>query len=184
MNLIKLTTQSYPYTVSELRKDYPNVSFPSDLAELDLTEFDCAEVRIDAPPPHSQDTQTIESLPPSLIEGVWTVQWSVRDLSAEEIKERAPVNWPGFNFWLFTNQSFISYGLAANSVNPYLVPAIIERYGQIAKAGLIESGFPDYWNNFCQSLGVSQEHRDEWAIAAEDSNLPSDFITVIRGGTV
>jgi hypothetical protein len=102
--------------------------------------------------------------------------WSVVDLPEPELVP----NWPGFNFWLFTNQSFVAYGLAANSVNPYLVPAIIERYGRVAKEGLAESGFAGYWNNFCGALQVSQEHRDEWAGKAVEFGLPSDFVDVVR----
>jgi hypothetical protein len=90
-------------------------------------------------------------------------------------------NWKDFNFTLFTDTNFVSYGLAAQSTNPYLVPAIVERYGQIAKIGLIESGFADYWNAFCASLGVTVEHRDDWSELAEGFNLPADFISVVRG---
>ena len=50
MLLLKLSDQTYPYTLSELRQDYPNVSFPSDLTGLEPSDFGAAEVVTDDPP--------------------------------------------------------------------------------------------------------------------------------------
>lgn len=92
-----------------------------------------------------------------------------------------PPNWPGFNFYLFSNPEFITYGLAIQSANPYLVPAVIERYGQVAKIGLQESDFASYWNYFCQLGQVMPEHREVWADTAEAFDLPAEFVAVVRG---
>ena len=89
-------------------------------------------------------------------------------------------NWEGFNFALFSDADFISYGLAAQSVNPYLVPALTERYGKIAELGLVESGFSAYWDSFCSSLSITAIHREDWAVLAEANDLPADLVSVIR----
>jgi hypothetical protein len=96
--------------------------------------------------------------------------------------EPIPVpNWPGFNFYLFSNPEFITYGLAIQSANPYLVPAVIERYGQVAKVGLQESDFASYWNYFCQLGQVLEINRGIWADTAEAFDLPAEFVAVVRG---
>lgn len=89
-------------------------------------------------------------------------------------------NWEGFNFALFSDADFISYGIAAQSVNPYLVPALTERYGKIAELGLAGSGFSAYWDSFCSSVGVTAIHREGWALLAEANDLPADLVSVIR----
>lgn len=99
----------------------------------------------------------------------------------EPVEEPITPDWTPFNFQLFNNPAFVGYGLAANSVNPFLLPALVERYGLVAKDGLFESGFPAYWQAFCDALGVSVEHRTQWANLAVSFNLPVDFINVIRG---
>lgn len=89
--------------------------------------------------------------------------------------------WTAFNFALFTDVDFVNYGKIANNANPFFVPALVERYGMVAKEGLNESGFPAYWQAFCLNFNVSAEHRNEWATLAESFDLPIDFINIIRG---
>lgn len=90
-------------------------------------------------------------------------------------------DWEGFNFSLFTDPDFVQYGILAQSVNPYLVPSIIERYSRISDVGLEQSRFADYWESFCSSLSVTPEHREQWAQLAEENSLPPDLVDVIRG---
>jgi len=96
--------------------------------------------------------------------------------------EPSPVeDWPNFNLYLFANPDFVGYTFAANTINPLLNPAIVDRYGRVEKEGVAESNFPFYWNIFCQTLNVSSEHRNEWADVAETFNLRPDFVALLRG---
>lgn len=97
------------------------------------------------------------------------------------IAELPPPKWTPFNFQLFSDPVFVAYGLVANSVNPYLLPALVERYGLVAKDGLFESDFPSYWQAFCAALSVTSEHRNQWADLAVSFNIPADFVETIRG---
>lgn len=114
------------------------------------------------------------------------LQQAFADGNYEIIPDPVPVveppapDWEGFNFALFSDADFISYGLAAQSVNPYLVPALTERYGKIAELGLAGSGFSAYWDSFCSSLSVTTAHREGWAVLAEANDLPADLVSVIR----
>jgi hypothetical protein len=99
----------------------------------------------------------------------------------EPIEPEPYQDWPNFSLYLFGHPAFVAYGVAANSVNPWMLPAVVERYGRVLPEGLAESNFPFYWNIFCQSLGVTAEHRNEWADMAETFNLRPDFVTLLRG---
>jgi hypothetical protein len=80
----------YPYSFSMLRRDNPQVSFPSDPDDDKLAEFGVFAVAPTAKP--SVDlTKNIVEATPALLSGVWTQAWSVVDASAEEIAARQKV---------------------------------------------------------------------------------------------
>ena len=125
-----------------------------------------------------------DAIDPSLVEqGLVTLQnnnhFAITQKGLNAVSLPAP-DWEGFNFALFSDADFISYGIAAQSVNPYLVPALTERYGKIAELGLAGSGFSAYWDSFCSSLSVTTTHREGWAVLAEANDLPADLVSVIR----
>jgi hypothetical protein len=115
----------------------------------------------------------------------WVVVLEYSEYRQEWIVESSPVapfqDWPSFSLYLFSHPAFVGYGLAAESVNPWLVPAVVERYARVLPEGLVTSNFPFYWGQFCQALSVSIEHRNEWANVALGCNLPVDFVNLIRG---
>jgi hypothetical protein len=182
MLLIKASIGVYPYSLDDLRRDNPTYSIPDDLSGQNLSLWDAAEVLPTAPPTYDPAISILEEAAPELVDDIWYQRWSVRPLTQEELDAIVyPPNWKGFNFALFTNSDFVQYGISAQTVNPYLVPSIVERYGQITKLGLAESDFADYWTTFCTSLSVTVEHREQWASLAATYNLPIDFIDTIRG---
>jgi hypothetical protein len=175
-DLIKISTQTYPYSFHSLRNDYPNTSFPLDLSSIDLSDFDAAIV-VTAPEPiyNSETHHLVKDLQPQLIDDVWTIGWSV-----EPLPEPAPSpNWTGFNAALTTNQAKISYDLALVSVNPTLAGKLDLAYLMITSHGM--ENFNQLFPLYCQTAGVIQDHRDEWADLAETNNLPLDFVNTIRG---
>jgi hypothetical protein len=144
----------------------------------------------------SDYTQVSDSPLPPEIKEVWrgyrqalrdiTEQTDPFDITWPDVPDEDSIavlntNWKSFNFALFTDPDFVQCGISAQAVNPYLIPSIIERYGQITKLGLTESGFADYWNVFCASLSITVEHREQWAQLAEAHHLPAEFVAVIRG---
>lgn len=74
----------YPYSVEQLRKDNPDVSFPSELSKSVLDGFNVYEcVAVEAPTLTYKNTLAEDT--PELIKGVWTQKWIVGNKSAEEI---------------------------------------------------------------------------------------------------
>lgn len=80
----------YPYPLDQLRRDYPNTSFPAQLGAALLAEYGVYPVALTAQPAFDAATQCINELAPVQVDGVWTQQWTVRDLTPGELKARVP----------------------------------------------------------------------------------------------
>jgi hypothetical protein len=182
MNLLKISTQFYPYTLNELKKDYPNVSFPKDLTGLDLSDYDVAEVIIDPTPEYDRSIEVVRPLQPELIEGEWRIGWQTIPLTQEQIKARQPPNWDGFNAGMLTNTEFNQFTGVVMQLAPSVALALPTALAQVSTNGL--QSFTLVFNVFCQIGQVSVEQRETWAQLAEDHNLPVDFIESIRTPTV
>ncbi len=76
------------YTLSMLRKDNPNVSFPKNISIETLAEYGVYEVNI-IPIDNSFDSTTKKAVrtPIELIDGVWTLGYEIVDLTTAEIQE-------------------------------------------------------------------------------------------------
>lgn len=87
--LIKNNSVSvYPYSISEFRKDNPNVSLPETPTEQQLNEVDIYIVQPTQKPQYNTITQNCTESTPENIDGVWTQSWTVFDASQYEIEQR------------------------------------------------------------------------------------------------
>lgn len=78
------------YTITDLRRAYPQILFPAVPSLIELATYGVYPVTLTAQPAYDQATQTVEESTPVQIDGVWTQQWNVRDLTPEELKSRIP----------------------------------------------------------------------------------------------
>lgn len=100
----------YPYTIKQLRRDNPQVSFPDQMPEALLAEYGVYPVQTVPAPRYDSLVQVCAELPPAEVDGVWTQQWGVRDKTAEELAQvreqlhtqrrnaRTAAEMDGFNF--------------------------------------------------------------------------------------
>jgi hypothetical protein len=88
IKLINNIPQSY--SPEQLRREYPNTSFPSKMSNVLLAKYDIYPVTPTDKPEYNEDTQIAEETTPIQIDGVWTQQWIVRDLTSEELDDRVP----------------------------------------------------------------------------------------------
>lgn len=82
----------YPYGLEELRRDNPNTSFPSEMGDDALASwnvFPCAE-QVE---PAVSDREYAERETPALVKGVWTVSWSVKQISDDDWALKAEYQW-------------------------------------------------------------------------------------------
>jgi hypothetical protein len=89
----------YPYSIGNLRRDNPNVSFPRNPSEELLASYDVFPVVTQAPPEHDPATQNLNPATPTLVDGQWLQTWQVTDASAEEITERQRAAADYLAFW-------------------------------------------------------------------------------------
>lgn len=78
----------YPYSLTDMRIDNPNVSFPADVSDAIAADFNTFPIAEVAAPTYDPDTQTLVWVNPTYANGVWTQQWRVDALTPEEIAER------------------------------------------------------------------------------------------------
>jgi len=72
----------FPYTLGELRRDNPNVSFPKTIPDATLEQYGVFNVKdTDAPKVDSKVKRLIKGV--SLVDGIWTVTWAEQNLSEE-----------------------------------------------------------------------------------------------------
>lgn len=80
----------YPYTISDLKRDNPNVSFASSVDVESLQEYGVYAVHL-VPQPVVPVTQTVENGMPvfNAETNRWEQTWVVRDFNEEETAQRA-----------------------------------------------------------------------------------------------
>lgn len=78
----------YPASAVELRKKYPNTSFPSNLDSVDLTNFGAAVVVAVDLPTYDYNAEFIEEGTPVFDGQQWNQVWNVVALTAEELQQR------------------------------------------------------------------------------------------------
>lgn len=81
----------YPYSVSALRRDNPNVSFPRNPSAELLASCNVFPVVEQATPSYNPALQNLSQINPTLVAGKWLQTWQITDASAEEIVQRTKV---------------------------------------------------------------------------------------------
>ena len=79
------TIAVFPYSVAALKKDNRLTSFPQKITDELLAEWDVYPVAYADKPPQAHDIKAVSNDVPTLIDGVWTLGWTVRGLTADEI---------------------------------------------------------------------------------------------------
>jgi hypothetical protein len=76
-------TVNFPYTISQLKKDNPNVSLPANLTENMLAEFNVFPVQSKEQPAVDFLTEKLDQASPQLINGKWVEVWMVNRLPTD-----------------------------------------------------------------------------------------------------
>ena len=82
--------QTYPLTLTDLRRMQPNVSFPVEISDEDAATFDFYAVE-ETPYPEGQ-FQTVERSA-ALVDGAWIEQWAVTPWTQEQISVATENQW-------------------------------------------------------------------------------------------
>jgi hypothetical protein len=82
---------NYPYTIKDLKAAYRNITFPNELGDETMVEFDLYEVR-QTPKPNDY-TKNITEGTPILVDGVYYQNWVQTNASESEIDYRLENQW-------------------------------------------------------------------------------------------
>ena len=88
---IKNEIIEYPYTISQLRKDEYNVSFPLNPTNEVLEQFGVYKVTQNPKP--NDYTKNITEGTPQLVDGVYYQNWIMEDSTEEEIETKIQYKW-------------------------------------------------------------------------------------------
>jgi len=96
MNYVKLhddgAVAKYPYSYTQLRRDYPNTSFPQEPNDELLASwgvYPCVEI----PQPPVTPEYRLERKEPQNVEGAWVVAWEAIALTDEEWADKLADEW-------------------------------------------------------------------------------------------
>jgi hypothetical protein len=81
----------FPYNFMELRADYPNVSFPLDLPDERLAEFNMIRVLEEPCPTVDRFHVAAQNDLPTLVDGQWVLQWAVTAKTTEQLAAETEV---------------------------------------------------------------------------------------------
>ena len=82
------TAETYLYSIDQLRRDNPQVSFPKDPTDALLATYNVFPVITTKQPVYNPITQNLSEGTPTLTAGVWTQVWFVNDATSEEVEQR------------------------------------------------------------------------------------------------
>jgi hypothetical protein len=82
---------NYPYTIKDLKAAHRNITFPNELGDDTMVEFDLYEVR-QTPKPNDY-TKNITEGTPILVDGVYYQNWVQINASESEIAYRLENQW-------------------------------------------------------------------------------------------
>ena len=86
VKIVNNAVEVFPYSIKQLIKDNPNVSFPSSISDELLESYGVFPVVNDAPPTYDERTQHLtNSGSPVLRNGTWTMTSTAVQKSAESI---------------------------------------------------------------------------------------------------
>jgi hypothetical protein len=177
MNLLNLTTNDYPCSLWQVRRDNPNVSFPAEPSDEDLAPFGYANVHPTPRPSYDQRTERIEEATPEPdAEGVYQQQWEIRPATAEEISAYDLANAPAPDWMGFALE------LASNPAIAVLFDAVPRPISNGISIGLSEASkgdprlFLGLWSRLLTSGAITTDLLGAIRALAQQSNLPNDFI--------
>ena len=116
--------QQYPYSLVELHRDNPNVSFPNPISAEDLADWGVYQVE-DSPPEFDEISQEALPLDPVWNEDkqAWVEAWQINDFSDDIVQQncRNAADYRGFSTKLNESQAYSKIKTQATESLPLTV---------------------------------------------------------------
>lgn len=176
----------FPATVIDLRRAFPNVSFPAgfmltDLSEEDRLSFALHPVQETPVPEYDPTTQKITELQPAAGEGgAWTTQYSVENMTEAEALSYALTNAPppdyiGFQQAALTTPEFQAMIAAALPIAPLACMSLATLLAQVAQ-GQPSGPLVTAFGQVIAAAEPTEAHLLGFIAIAESFHLPEGLI--------
>jgi hypothetical protein len=76
------------YSIQQLYADNPQTSFPENISDSTLAEYDVYPLQETPQPSYNPITQNLTEGTPEQINGIWTQVWVITDATPEEVASR------------------------------------------------------------------------------------------------
>jgi len=83
VKIVNNSVSKFPYNISDLKKENPNISFPNPITEDALSAFDVYPVTPTATPDFDNKTHRVKQSV-EFIDGTWTQTWQLQELPEEQ----------------------------------------------------------------------------------------------------
>jgi hypothetical protein len=83
VKIVNNSVSKFPYNISDLKKENPNISFPNPITEDALAAFDVYPVTSTAAPTFDNKTHLVRQSV-DFIDGTWTQTWQLQELPEEQ----------------------------------------------------------------------------------------------------
>jgi hypothetical protein len=183
MNLIRTTTLEYPRSLWQLRRDNPDVSFPSEPSDSDLAPFDHANVHSSPQPTgYNHRTERVEEAAPMCdADGTWRQSWIIRSATTEEIAaydqaHRQP-DWTRFKAHVLANPGINAALATALTTVPAAATALAPTLLRAEQGDVTD--FAAAWAAVMQAAPLAPEVLTELVSLALDCNLPQEFVEAL-----
>jgi hypothetical protein len=97
----------------------------------------------------------------------------------EPVVEPPTPDWDGFNAYMLSDPMFKGYRDTVRTADGDLTGALFDAYEMVDTKGV--AAFSLVWGRWVSVSGITVADREVIATVAEGFNLPSEFVTVIRG---
>lgn len=166
----------WPYSLADLRRDNPNVSFSANPTAEDLAPFDVFVVAPTDPPEHDPAAfRPLEVEPEQAEDGTWQQSWDLVPIPPPE----PPADWETFRAGLLTSADVAQAMTVARAAGAE--PAATNLPTALEKAQAGRPGeFAACWGLVVAAGGASPEALAALAASAQACNLPADFVAALQ----
>jgi hypothetical protein len=89
VKIINDAVDTFPYSVRKLKEENPNTSFLKEMPPEALAEWGVYRVETATKPTPAPSQTAVPADSPALVDSVWTLGWTVRDWTADELTRLA-----------------------------------------------------------------------------------------------
>ena len=174
----------YPYTLSMLRRDNPNIGFPADPTPQDLFPFNIYPVQLVNPPKIDPRTQILtEGTPIHSDSGKWFQSWEVRSATPEEIAtwdafHLPPPDWDTFESIILQSSEMKNFIAFAATKNPLIACSFPAAFYEARRGN--NASFKRVWEELVRIAPVEINVAESFMAVARACHLPKDIIQIVE----